>query len=377
MSNKTSQTIIAVLVSLCIIAAVIYLEKGRVRSTGAGANDSTIVLKTEGERIAEKNGKYGRAKEISTPDGFINSEPFSITGLIGKKVILVDFWTYSCINCQRTLPYLNSWHKAYEDDGLVIIGIHTPEFEFEKDYDNVKSAVQKYEVEYPVVLDNDFSTWRAYNNRYWPRKYLIDIDGFIVYDHIGEGAYEETEKRIQEALRERAVVLGEDEDRIFSDTGKSEDVVLNNGVKTPEIYFGFSRIEYLSNLPSDDCFRRVCRYKLSEPPLNRFSLSGDWIIGSESATLSSGTGTISLYFLAKEVNMVAGSSLDDEVKVKIYIDGSLISESNRGLNVSEDGVITIKSHDLYNLVKLQKSESHMLKIEVIEGSLEAFTFTFG
>ena len=153
----------------------------------------------------QKSSKYKIAPDLSSVDGYINTDnlPITISQYKGKKVVLLSIWTYSCINCQRTLPYLNSWYTKYEDKGLVIIGLHTPEFAFEKVQKNVEDAVKKYDINYPVVLDNDFSTWNAYENRYWPRKYLIDIDGFIVYDHAGEGDYDVTEKAIQQALLER------------------------------------------------------------------------------------------------------------------------------------------------------------------------------
>src|SRR3989338_6522416 len=154
--------------------------------------------------IKEKNKKYVLAPEISTPDDLINTSrlnsgqasPITISEFKGKKVVLLDIWTYSCINCQRTIPYLNKWYKEYEDEGLVIIGLHTPEFSFEKIQKNVEKAVKDFGIKYPVVLDNDFSTWKAYKNQYWPRKYLIDIDGYIVYDHAGEGQYNEAEVAI-------------------------------------------------------------------------------------------------------------------------------------------------------------------------------------
>ena len=163
-------------------------------------NNDDIEIADTGSRIGNKEARYDKAKEISSPDGFINTAPITISELIGEKVILIDFWTYSCINCQRTLPYLNAWYEKYKDSGLAIVGIHTPEFGFEKEYDNVLAAAKKFGVTYPVVLDNDYATWRAYSNRYWPRKYLIDIDGYIVYDHSGEGAYDQTERKIQELL---------------------------------------------------------------------------------------------------------------------------------------------------------------------------------
>jgi thiol-disulfide isomerase/thioredoxin len=144
------------------------------------------------------------APDISTPDGFINTDgkPITLAELRGKKVVLVSFWTFSCINCKRTLPYLNEWYSKYKDQGLEIVSIHTPEFAFEKVLKNVEDAVKVQGIQYPVVLDNDFSTWQAYGNQYWPRKYLLNKDGYIIYDHIGEGAYEETENRIKQALEE-------------------------------------------------------------------------------------------------------------------------------------------------------------------------------
>lgn len=148
---------------------------------------------------------YQRAPEISTPDGFLNTKgkAVSLEELRGKKVVLLDIWSYSCINCQRAFPYLNEWYKKYKDQGLEIIAVHTPEFAYEQNPENVEEAVRKYEVEFPVVIDNDYSTWKAYDAMHWPRTYLIDLDGYIVYSHTSEGSYEETEKRIQELLEER------------------------------------------------------------------------------------------------------------------------------------------------------------------------------
>ena len=157
---------------------------------------------------AQKAGQYPRAVEIVNPSGFINTAPMKLADIIGTKIIMIDFWTYSCINCQRTTPYLNAWYKKYKDAGLEIVSIHTPEFDFEKKYDNVLAAVKKFEIMYPVILDNDYGTWSAYGNRYWPHKYLIDIDGYIVYDHIGEGAYDETERVIQKLLQEKMLRTG-------------------------------------------------------------------------------------------------------------------------------------------------------------------------
>jgi len=231
MPDQTRNIILA-LAGVAIIVSIVVLEHSKPERTGEGV-DVDVMTREEKEKI------YEPAKEITTPDGFINTEGITIGDLVGKQVILVDFWTYSCINCQRTLPHLNEWHEKYGDKGLTIIGVHTPEFEFEKEYANVLAAVEKFGVKYPVVLDNDYSTWTAYENRYWPRKYLIDIDGYIVYDHIGEGGYAETEQKIVDLLNERARVLGEG--GIVMADGSAEDDDLSR-VGSPEVYFGSSRL---------------------------------------------------------------------------------------------------------------------------------------
>ena len=159
------------------------------------------------ERISSKEAEFPRAKEIIGPTEFINTEGVSIGENLGEKVVLLEFWTYSCFNCQNVQPYLNEWHEEYKDDGLLIIGVHRPEFEFEKDPASVDRAVEEAGIRYPVVLDNNSATWDAYDNRYWPARYLIDADGFIRYQHFGEGAYEENEEEIQELLAEKDQVL--------------------------------------------------------------------------------------------------------------------------------------------------------------------------
>ncbi len=155
------------------------------------------------ERISNKEAEFSRAEEIAGPTGFINTDEVSIGENLGEKVVLLEFWTYSCFNCQNVQPYLNEWHEEYEDDGLLVIGVHRPEFEFEKDPASVERAVQEADIRYPVVLDNNSATWDAYDNRYWPARYLIDADGFIRYQHFGEGAYAENEEETQEFLSER------------------------------------------------------------------------------------------------------------------------------------------------------------------------------
>lgn len=359
------------------MGAIWYLES---RKTNVGSLDDLepkeIVTLPDNERKEEKAKKYEVGKEISTPDGFINTDSITVEELIGKKVILVDFWTYSCVNCQRTLPYLNDWHDTYADDGLVILGIHTPEFEFEKKYENVLRAVEKYNIEYPVVLDNDFSTWRSYNNRYWPRKYLIDIDGYIVYDHIGEGAYDETEAKIVELLNEKNRVLGESDIIMEKSDAVGEQVDFSK-IKSHETYLGSDRMQYLQNDFGAQCAGTFCEYEsLEDLSLGEYSLDGLWRVEKESATVGSKNASIKINFSASKVNLVAGSQTP--VQAKILLDGSIIAANQAGYSVDNDGFVTFSEHDLYNLVDLRGSyEEHVLTIEFQEAGVDAFAFTFG
>ena len=376
MSQSYLKPVVAIVVGAIIIGAIFMLES---RKADQGSNtilkEQDIVIKDESERVAQKAKEFERAKEISSPDGFINTDGVTVEEFVGEKIILVDFWTYSCINCQRTLPYLNDWHEKYGDKGLVILGVHTPEFDFEKDYQNVQRAVEKYDIKYPVVLDNDFSTWRSYKNQYWPRKYLIDIDGFIVYDHIGEGSYEETEKKIVELLNERSHVLGEQMVELDTSLPEGVDNVDFSQVRSPEMYFGSTRIEYLRNLPEEKCLTESCAYTSGGPlQVNTFQLSGTWKIGDEHAQLESGSGSIFLGFYANKVNLVAGSDLP--VRAEIYLDGEKVGDfGGRDVNGS---AVTFKEEDLYNVVDLGGAYGqHLLEIRILDGGLSAFAFTFG
>jgi len=362
---------------LCILiligGSILFLESRKVSVPDRNSTNSDIKTLTG----SGKAKQYVSAKEISTPDGFINTDAISIADLIGKNVILIDFWTYSCINCQRTLPYLNAWYEKYADQGLEIIGIHTPEFDFEKEYANVERAVQKFGIKYPIVLDNDYSTWQAYKNQYWPRKYLIDIDGFVVYDHIGEGGYDETEAKIVALLNERNRALGVTND-IRTDTTAPRDVssVDFSKVGSPEMYFGSTRIQYLSNIPAQACLSDVCTYNTPHVvAFNNYALDGVWSIEPERALLKSTHGSITLRFSASKVNLVAGSTRP--VKAKVYLDGQLIQNNSEGAHVT-DGVVIFNTYDLYNLVDLRGNYGeHTLRIDILDTGLQAFAFTFG
>ncbi len=352
--------IIFVILITLVVGGIIYLNSQKApRDTIGGKVD----VKTADKE--EKAKRYEPAKEITTPDGFINTDgkPITIGEFIANKVVLVDFWTYSCINCQRTTPYLNAWYEKYKDKGLVIIGLHTPEFEFEKVYQNVIDATKRLGIKYPVVLDNDYSTWNAYQNRFWPRKYLIDIDGFIVYDHIGEGAYAETEQKIQELLEERNRILNLN--AIINKTISKPSTPNQEFGKigTPEIYFGyeFSRNQ-MGNKEGWQPDTTVIYKKPETLSKNLFYLYGNWKNNKDNMELVGNGGTITLNFFAKEVHFVAGASQPTEIT--IYIDGE------------QKKTLTVKDFDLYTVASLPDYSEHTLEIKSNSG-LMAYTFTFG
>ncbi len=312
-------------------------------------------------------------KEIANPSGFVNTGGKSVTigEYVGKKVILLDVMTYSCINCQRTFPYAVAWYEKYKDDGLIIIGIHTPEFAFEKDINNVTEAMTRFGITFPVVLDNDYGTWNAYGNRYWPRKYLRDIYGNVVYDHIGEGKYEETEMKIRELLTERAALLG---------MAQKTDVALavanihetDIASQSPETYFGAARNEYLANGFSG----RSGKQDFIAPKSilsNALYLVGSWNISDEYAEASFDAKVIYKYN-AKEVYVVADA--DNAVDIEVWQDGKKVT-GERGADVSADGVVTIKESRLYKLIKNTVPGEHTLELWVGGTPVRFFAFTFG
>ncbi|MGI0076453.1 MAG: redoxin domain-containing protein, partial [Nitrosopumilaceae archaeon] len=231
--------IMAMIVIVGIGGASAYfssLEEPKVSDAKLSTNDQPVAKPTSVSSIDKSHFK--KAPELVGIAGYINTTPEELKAVMQNKVVLYDFWTYSCINCQRTIPYLNAWNDKYTDQELLIIGIHSPEFEFEKDMSNVERAVKQYGIKYPVVLDNDHQTWNTFENRYWPRKYIADDEGYIRYDHIGEGGYDETEKVIQDLLKERASHLGLKvvEAQPLVELKEFE----HTSLRTPELYFGYN-----------------------------------------------------------------------------------------------------------------------------------------
>jgi thiol-disulfide isomerase/thioredoxin len=375
---RVEKPLALVLVLALAVGGVAYLElTGPDR--GGGGGEEIAVANNSSERVQMKQGEYRRARPISSPAGFINADNVSIRDLVDRnEVVLVDFWTYSCINCQRTFPYLNAWHEKYGDEGLTIVGVHAPEFQFEEKRENVEDAVARYGIDYPVVLDNDFATWRNYDNRFWPQKYLVDADGFIRYEHIGEGSYAETERTIQELLIERAHIRGEQVDPVLTSTPVDPDAETADfrRISTPEIYFGSQRnADYLGNGEGGTSGVQ----ELTAPPLDQQTddlvyLNGSWRFTGEYAEALNAGATIVLEYGAKDVNFVAEGN--GSVDVTVRVDGEQPGDA-AGDDVARDGTATVENERLYDLVTHDDYGDHRVTITAEEPGLRAYTFTFG
>jgi hypothetical protein len=294
-------------------------------------------------------------------------------------VVLVDFWTYSCINCIRTLPYLVDWNQKYSDKGLVIVGIHSPEFEFEKNIDNVKQAVARFGIKYPVLLDNDHVTWNAYQNNYWPRKYLVDSEGYIRYDHIGEGGYAETENAIRNLLAERSNQQGLE----TSNLNQTKLIVSNtpsvdlNQIKTPELYFGYQYAR--SQLGNIEGFNpeKTVNYTIPSSSLdpNVIYLQGLWKNNPDNMELVGPDGKITLVYSAKSVNIVAGGK--GQVTVREDGNGVQTNNSSKGNDTDAEGKLSIDGQRLYNIADNTNYGNHHVEIDAKGPGFKIYTFTFG
>jgi thiol-disulfide isomerase/thioredoxin len=372
--NSTKVSIPDVIVEEPVKEEVLQEEEQEKTQTQKNTKPGFSDYFKDDEAIKKKSVLYQEAPELTGIAGYINTDSdIKIQDLKGK-VVLVDFWTYTCINCIRTLPYLKAWDDNYKEDGLVIVGVHTPEFKFEQEYDNVKDAVEKYELKYPIVQDNSYATWRAYKNRWWPHKYLIDIDGFVVYDHIGEGGYEETETFIQELLKEKNERMGEDK-VIDKNIERPENVVEVTGrVATPEIYFGYDFAR--GNFGNEEGIvpNQIIDYKLPEKLIfNQAYLDGQWKSDGDNMELVSDEGLVVLPYQAKVVNVVMGSEQGSDIEV--FIDGINVNENSKGFDV-EDNKVVVKDSKLYNVVDYEY-EPHTVALSVKGKGFKIYTFTFG
>ncbi len=343
--------VLPIIGSLIIVLAAggIYLQQ-----SSKGNNLLNVTFDRQPQKETQQTSddnlftNLGPAPEFAGITKWLNSDPLTKEQLKGK-VVLIDFWTYSCINCIRTLPYITKWYGDYKDRGFVIIGVHTPEFAFEKVQSNVEGALRRYKIQYPVAMDNNYKTWNAYKNQFWPAHYLLDKDGNIVYTHFGEGEYDKTEKAIR-------TLLG------LEGPFDLPEAPEGNQAKTPEMYFGLARLKNFGGTETPSSTEQLYAFP-SKLKTNQFALEGNWQFNQESAVHTQGFGRIKLNFNSAKVFMVAKSN--DPMTVKVYVDGKLVK-----------GVV-VNASDLYELYSSPAGGNHLLEIEVPQGGFEAFTFTFG
>ncbi|AMW83750.1 DipZ protein [Pseudomonas yamanorum] len=307
---------------------------------------------------------------------WLNSEPLTAEALKGK-VVLVDFWTYSCINCLRTLPYVKAWAEKYRDQGLVVIGVHAPEFAFERDVNNVTKAMKDLGITYPVAIDNNYKIWRAFNNQYWPAHYFADAKGQIRYHHFGEGDYAESERVIQQLLREAGAtkVAG---GLIEADAKGIQAAPDMNEVQSPETYLGFQRAENFVTTGTLGTDKVVNYPAAGNLALNNWTLEGQWNVGGQQATLAAANGKIVYRFHARDLHLVLGPGTDGKpVRFKVSIDGQAPGDAH-GTDVARDGSGTVTEQRLYQLVRQPGAvKDRTFTIEFLDPQVAAYAFTFG
>jgi len=318
----------------------------------------------------------GQAPPLDGAVQWLNGPPLSLDALRGK-VVLVDFWTYSCINCLRALPYVRAWADKYRDQGLVVVGVHAPEFAFERDLRNVRKAVDKLGIGYPVAVDNDYAIWRAYNNSYWPAHYFIDAQGRVRHHHFGEGEYDRSERVIQQLLREAgaAGVPGALADVRGEGIQQAADM---DSMRSPETYLGYERAEHFAS-PGGARAGETADYAAPDRPmLNQWGLAGRWEIGPEAARLDAPGGRIVFRFQARDLHLVLGPGADGRpVRFRVLIDGQPPGAAH-GVDVAPDGSGTVDGQRLYQLVRQDASAAaRTFSIEFLDPGVSAYAFTFG
>jgi cytochrome c biogenesis protein CcdA/thiol-disulfide isomerase/thioredoxin len=307
---------------------------------------------------------------------WLNSEPLTAEQLRGK-VVLVDFWTYSCINCIRTVPYVRAWAEKYKDQGLVVIGVHAPEFAFEKRIHNVERAIQKFGITYPVAVDNDFKIWRAFGNSYWPAHYFIDAEGRIRHHHFGEGDYEESERVIQDLLAEakggRRTAAG----FVTPETQGAEAAPDLARVRSGETYVGYQRASSFAS-PEMMGADEARDYTVGRLRLNQWGLTGNWTVGAEQAQLNQAGGAISYRFRARDLHLVLGPGPNGRpVRFQVTVDGNA-PEANRSMDIDAAGNGTVSETRLYQLVRQSGDvRERTFEIRFLDDGVEAYVFTFG
>jgi cytochrome c biogenesis protein CcdA/thiol-disulfide isomerase/thioredoxin len=341
---------------------------GSVNASGAGVgavHGATVAL-----------GNEGAMPSLDGAVSWLNSPPLTNTELRGK-VVVIDFWTYSCINCLRSIPYVEAWAEKYKSDGLVVIGVHTPEFAFEKDPTNVAKAVEDLKITYPVALDSNYAIWKAFNNQYWPAHYFIDANGVIRYHHFGEGEYDESERVIQELLKEKNANLNV-AGLVDVKAAGAEAAADLNDVQSPETYVGYARGQNFAG-PQDIAADAAEKYSLPQRlNLNQWGLEGKWEVSDEHAALVSAPGSIVFRFHARDLHLVLGPGPDGKpVRFRVLLDGGAPLE-NHGMDIDENGNGVVRGYRLYQLIRQQgKVQDRTFEIQFLDPGVQAYAFTFG
>jgi thiol-disulfide isomerase/thioredoxin len=349
--------------SSCVVGHAELAESDRKTCPAKGHGSMTRAdgdgqVTNQEEQMSTEHPQHGALSAIDTANVWLNSEPLTAERLHGR-VVLVDFWTYSCVNWLRTLPYTRAWDERYRDRGLVVVGAHAPEFGFEHDLDNLRRAIRELGVGYPVVVDNEFTIWRSFENHYWPAVYLVDRDGEVRFHHFGEGAYEETERAIQR-------LLGVEEENVRVDAGGVAEAADWDTLGSPETYLGSARGERRSD-PRDNGLA-----------LNDWALAGAWSVGREAAVLDASAGSVAYRFQARDLNLVlAPPAADAHVRFSVRLDGQPPGDAH-GLDVDAAGAGTVSEARMYQLVRQRAAVGERdFEITFLEPGARAYVFTFG
>jgi thiol-disulfide isomerase/thioredoxin len=349
---------------------------------GLGATFATSQLGLIGSALAQSGGNAPRfpvhqLTSLASASSWLNSPPLTSDGLRGK-VVLIDFWTYTCINWLRTLPYLRAWAGKYRDQGLVVIGVHSPEFPFEKSVGNVRRAAASMKIDYPIAIDSEHAVWRAFNNEYWPALYLADATGKIRYYHAGEGEYEQAEKAIQQLLVE-AGSRGIGQQLVIVDARGAEVAADRESLKSPENYVGYERTENFASPGGAAPDKRRVYAAPARLELNHWALVGDWTVTPRATILNQPNGAIAYRFHARDLHLVMGAATREKpVRFRVLIDGKPPGAA-RGIDVDENGNGAVSEPRLYQLIRqaTKPIDDRQFYIVFLDAGVQAFSFTFG
>lgn len=360
---KTKTLLLAALLAAAIGAPIEILaaDKGAGRQTTPAAAQLPI---------------EGELPSLGGATGWLNSQPLTPAGLRGK-VVLVDFWTYTCINWLRTLPYVRAWAEKYKNQGLAVIGVHAPEFAFEKNLDNVRWATKELRVNYPVAIDSDHAIWRAFKNQYWPALYFADARGRIRHHHFGEGEYQRSERVIQQLLSESGS-RGIGQELVSVDGRGLEAAADWSSLKSPENYLGYQRSENFASPGGAVSDQRQVYAVPARLRLNQWALSGDWTVQKNATVLNRANGRIAYRFHARDLHLVMGpAARETAVRFRVLVDGQPPGAA-RGIDVDDKGNGAVTQQRLYQLIRQPKPIAERLfEIEFLDAGVEAFAFTFG